>query len=212
MNIKINEKTYNIEIIYKDNKNMYLRIKDDLKIVVTAPKKIPEKRIKKFIDENINYITKVIKQKEARNEKKQNKFEFLGTLYDICYINEKNIILGSSKAFIGKNINIDNWYRKEATEIFNQYYDECFEKFHESKNKPTLKIRKMKGKWGVCNITNHSITLNLELIKFETKYLKYVIYHELCHLKHANHSKEFWNLVEKYVPDYKTIRKEMKNV
>ena len=45
MNIKINNKIYNVEIIYKNNKNMYLRIKDDLKIVVTAPLKISEKKI-----------------------------------------------------------------------------------------------------------------------------------------------------------------------
>ena len=70
----------------------------------------------------------------------------------------------------------------------------------------------MKGKWGVCNITNKTITLNLELIKLNPKYLIYVIYHELCHLKHPNHSKDFWALVEKYVPNYKQIKKEMKNV
>ena len=70
----------------------------------------------------------------------------------------------------------------------------------------------MKGKWGVCNITNNIITLNLELIKYDVKYLEYVIYHELCHLKHANHSKDFWNLVEEYVPNYKSLKKEMKSV
>ena len=212
MNIKINNKIYNVEIIYKNNKNMYLRIKDDLKIVVTAPLKISEKKIQKFVESNIDYISKVIIQKEEALAKKQDKFQYLGKLYDICYINERKIFLGDEKALIGKNVNIDNWYKKNATEVFENYYNSCFQNFKEAKYKPLLKIRKMKGKWGVCNITNKTITLNLELIKLNPKYLIYVIYHELCHLKHPNHSKDFWTLVEKYVPNYKQIKKEMKNV
>lgn len=212
MNIKINNKIYNVEIIYKNNKNMYLRIKDDLKIVVTAPLKISEKKIQKFVESNIDYISKVIIQKEEVLAKKKDKFQYLGKLYDICYINERKIFLGEEKALIGKNVNIDNWYKKNAIEVFENYYNSCFQNFKEAKYKPILKIRKMKGKWGVCNITNKTITLNLELIKLNPKYLIYVIYHELCHLKHPNHSKDFWTLVEKYVPDYKQIKKEMKNV
>lgn len=212
MNIKINNKIYNVEIIYKNNKNMYLRIKDDLKIVVTAPLKISEKKIQKFVESNIDYISKVIIQKEEVLAKKKDKFQYLGKLYDICYINERKIFLGEEKALIGKNVNIDNWYKKNAIEVFENYYNSCFQNFKEAKYKPILKIRKMKGKWGVCNITNKTITLNLELIKLNPKYLIYVIYHELCHLKHPNHSKDFWALVEKYVPNYKQIKKEMKNV
>lgn len=212
MNIKINNKIYNVEIIYKNNKNMYLRIKDDLKIVVTAPLKISEKKIQKFVESNIDYISKVIIQKEEVLAKKKDKFQYLGKLYDICYINERKIFLGDEKALIGKNVNIDNWYKKNAIEVFENYYNFCFQNFKEAKYKPILKIRKMKGKWGVCNITNKTITLNLELIKLNPKYLIYVIYHELCHLKHPNHSKDFWALVEKYVPNYKQIKKEMKNV
>ena len=212
MNIKINNKIYNVEIIYKNNKNMYLRIKDDLKIVVTAPLKISEKKIQKFVESNIDYISKVIIQKEEVLAKKKDKFQYLGKLYDICYINERKIFLEDEKALIGKNVNIDNWYKKNAIEVFENYYNSCFQNFKEAKYKPILKIRKMKGKWGVCNITNKTITLNLELIKLNPKYLIYVIYHELCHLKHPNHSKDFWALVEKYVPNYKQIKKEMKNV
>ena len=212
MNIKINNKIYNVEIIYKNNKNMYLRIKDDLKIVVTAPLKISEKKIQKFVESNIDYISKVIIQKEEVLAKKQDKFQYLGKLYDICYINERKIFLGEEKALIGKNVNIDNWYKKNAIEVFENYYNSCFQNFKEAKYKPLLKIRKMKGKWGVCNITRKIVTLNLELIKLDIKYLDYVIVHELSHLIYPNHSKDFWNVVSKYCPNYKIYRKEMKNL
>ena len=212
MKLELNNKTYPIEIIYKNNKNMYLRIKDDLKVVITAPKRTPERVITSFISNNIDYIIKIIIQKEQIKTKKQDKLEYLGNLYDICRINEKNIYIGDTKAFVGTKVNLDTWYKKKSKEVFETYYNNCFEQFKESKIKPDLKIRKMKSKWGVCNITNKTITLNQELIKLDSKYLEYVIYHELCHLKHPNHSKDFWNLVEVYIPNYKQIRKEMKNV
>ena len=68
----------------------------------------------------------------------------------------------------------------------------------------------MTSRWGVCNIKTKVITLNLELIKRDTKYLDYVIVHELSHLIHGDHSDRFWALVEDNMSDYKKYRKEMK--
>ena len=212
MNIKINGKDYEVNIIYKDNKNMYLRIKDDLTIQVTTPKRMPKNRITNFINNNLEYIAKVITRKETVKEAKKGKFEYLGKLYEINYINKRRIELGSTKVFLGRDVNIDNWYRKQAKEIFTETYDKCFSNFKTRKKKPELKIRKMKSKWGVCNVTNNIITLNLELIKLNPVCLEYVIYHELCHLKHPDHSKKFWAEVEIYVPNYKKIKKMMKSV
>lgn len=212
MIIEIDGKEYNIEIIYKNNKNMYLRIKDDLSIVITAPKRISFAKITKFVNSNLEYITKIVREKEAKIKKYEDKFLFLGKLYEVCYINKRGIELGENRVFIGKNVNVYNWYLKKAKEIFSAVFDECFEKFNYRGAKPLLKVRRMKSKWGVCNVTNNIITLNLELIKFDIKYLEYVIFHELCHLVYPNHSKDFWNLVEKYVPNYKVFRKEMKNI
>lgn len=211
MKIDVDGNIYNVEITYKNIKNMYLRVSKDLIIKVTAPKIIKEARIKQFIEENLHHIAKEIREKKEVYDKKKDKFEYLGNLYDICYTNKKGIELGNKIAFIGKNTNIDNWYKMISKEVFKTVYDNCYKNFKTVKSKPELKIRKMKGKWGVCNITNHTITLNQELIKLNPKYLEYVIYHELCHLKHPDHSKNFWNEVSKYTPDYKQIKKEMKN-
>ena len=212
MQIQINDITYPIEITYKNNKNMYLRIKDGPRIEITAPIRTTERTIKKFIETNINYIAKNVIKKEQIKNKKSGKFEYLGHYYDILYTGKYGITLTDTTAYIGKNTNVDNWYKKEAKEMFKEYYDECFKTFKEASLKPDLKIRKMKSKWGVCNITKNTITLNQELIKLEPACLIYVIYHELSHLRHHNHSKEFWSLVEVYVPNYREIRKHMKNV
>ena len=85
-----------------------------------------------------------------------------------------------------------------------------YQLFEEKIPIPTLKIRKMTSRWGVCNTKTHHITLNLELIHLNIEYLDYVIVHELSHLIEPNHSRAFWNIVSKYYPNYKQIRKEMR--
>jgi predicted metal-dependent hydrolase len=72
-----------------------------------------------------------------------------------------------------------------------------------------LKIRKMKRRWGSCN-SHRVITLNSELMKLDREFIKYVLIHELAHLVHMNHSKEFHALVENYLPNSKLIRKRLK--
>ena len=70
-----------------------------------------------------------------------------------------------------------------------------------------ITIKQIKYAWGSCS-SKKNITLNLELIKYSQEAIRYVILHELCHIKYMNHSKDFWNLVEKYMPNYKQVKKE----
>ena len=70
-------------------------------------------------------------------------------------------------------------------------------------------IRKMKRVWGNCSSLGE-IKINQNVIWFGLDEIRYVCLHELCHLKHMNHSKSFWNLVRKYMPNYKEIANNMK--
>ena len=73
-----------------------------------------------------------------------------------------------------------------------------------------LRIRRMKTRWGVCNKSSMTVTLNTELIHKDVTLIDYVIIHELCHFKYMNHSESFWTEVEKYYPYYKLARKRLK--
>lgn len=72
-----------------------------------------------------------------------------------------------------------------------------------------VRIKNIKYAWGSCS-SNRNITINMKLAKKEEKVIEYVVLHEMCHLKHMNHSKEFWDLVETYMPKYKEYKKMLR--
>ena len=74
-----------------------------------------------------------------------------------------------------------------------------------------LKFRKMRRRWGSCS-SSGIITLNKELLRLQEHLVDYIVVHELAHLKHMNHSKQFHALVAQYLPNSKELRKELKNI
>ena len=68
-----------------------------------------------------------------------------------------------------------------------------------------VKFRNMRTRWGSCG-ANGRITLSKRAAFPPDNLLKFVVYHEVCHLKHFNHSKEFWQIVSKRFPEYKELR------
>lgn len=210
MKLEIYGKYYDVDIIRKStNRNTYIRVKKDLVVQVTTNKFTSEKSIQKLIEDNYD---KIVKMFDVQFKKKENNdgFYYLGKKYDIVYVSYCDISFGKEKVFLNKNLNIDQWYHKQAKGLFLERLEENYSKFSKKIPHPSLRIRKMTSRWGVCNIRTHVITLNLELIKRDTKYLDYVIIHELSHLIHGDHSREFWALVEENMPDYRKYREEMK--
>lgn len=70
-------------------------------------------------------------------------------------------------------------------------------------------IRSQKTRWGSCS-SNGTLSFNWRLMLAPPAVLDYVVVHELCHLTHMNHSKEFWLSVEAVCPDYRSLRKWLK--
>ena len=64
--------------------------------------------------------------------------------------------------------------------------------------------------WGNCNYIKRVIALNLYLVKAPIHCIDYVITHELAHLVHHNHSKDFYSFVARFMPDYKEREKLLK--
>ena len=78
------------------------------------------------------------------------------------------------------------------------------------KGYPSVILKKVKGYLGQYNKRKHQITLNILIAHLDKECLDYVVIHELAHIKYMNHSKEFWNHIEKYLPNYKVLRRKCK--
>ena len=212
MKLEVDGTYYDIVIEKKTgNRNTYIRVKKDLTIQVTTNKFASNKAIMKLIEDNFEKIVKMIEVQETKKSNNEGGFFYLGKKYDVVYVEWCDISFGEEKVFINKNLDINKWYKEQAKSLFLEHLDRQYEKFSRRIPYPTLKIRKMTSRWGVCNIRTKNITLNLELIKRDTKYLDYVIVHEFSHLIHGDHSPAFWKLVAENMPDYKKYREEMKD-
>lgn len=211
MKYELDGTEYDVVIEKKNNKNLYVRVKEDGKIYVTCNYLTTKSIILKVLNENTNALRKMVKHIE-KQKKTQNKFFYLGNSYDIIIKEDINKIVISDNKIYTKDLNmLDNWKKEETIRIFDERYVYVFNHFNENIKSPILKIRTMKTRWGVYNRKNHTITLNSKLIEYDVTKIDYVIIHELSHIIHFNHSKDFWNLVSKYCKDYKKIRKELKD-
>ena len=196
---------YNVILQKKKIKNLYLRYKNQI-IYINGPVAMREKDITKLLENNIDALRRMIR----RDIKKQESL-FLGQPVDIVAIsNLEYPECVNGKLFVKDREKVDDAYKILAFPIFKERLDYIYKLFSESIPYPTLKIRKMTSRWGVCNRKNTTVTLNLELIKWDTLYIDYVIIHELSHFVHFDHSRFFWQTVSKYCPSYKTIRRNLR--
>jgi predicted metal-dependent hydrolase len=102
--------------------------------------------------------------------------------------------------------NYTQWLTDYSDEYLEDMFVKCLNKFQiklEIQVHPRLAIRKLKNRWGSCS-PNNLITLNLELIAAKPAHIEYVIFHELTHLIHLDHSKEFFEKLALVCPDYQT--------
>ena len=203
---------YPIEIVRKNNKNTYIRFKGE-KVVVTTGYFTRDREILKLIEGNRLSIDRMIAKARKKEEQEQkNDFYLFGKKYVVEYselvdkieVLEDKIFVSSEKVF---NKFLDDYIKRVFAKHLEYYYD----RYEEQLPSYNLKIRKMKSRWGVCNIVKKNITLNYELYKYDIECLDYVIVHELAHFIEPNHSKNFWEVVKKYCPDYKRIRKSLRS-
>ena len=107
---------------------------------------------------------------------------------------------------------LQTWYRQRANVKFQEYAQPIIEQFSIYGVKPqSLSIKRMDKRWGYCTIDGH-ISLNLRLICAPRCCIEYVITHELCHLIHRNHSKEFYALLTKEMPHWEKWKNKLERI
>lgn len=115
-------------------------------------------------------------------------------------VDSKAIRVFSRKDYLG---NKDKAFAlvNERVGFYNEIYGYSYNKIF---------IKNQKTRWGSCS-RRQNLSFNYKIVFLPQKHMNYIIVHELCHLKEFNHSKKFWALVEKAIPDYLDIKKELRN-
>lgn len=136
----------------------------------------------------------------------------------VVFDNEKIVIRQRVDKSTSQQVNLsksasdllDRWYLEQAKRVFREISIPLVESMKKYNVAPkSFAIKKMKTRWGSCS-SKGNINLNLHLIKLPEQCIKEVILHELCHLVHFNHSKDFYALMTAEMPDWKVWKKEIK--
>lgn len=217
---------YNFNISIKRTnrlKTVSLKVKNQ-EVVLSVPKFVTDSEIDNIIERKINWIRNklAIEKTNSFNIKRKyengEKFLYFGSEYSlkIKHSNSDNVYLdnnimivevnNNSKAVHIRNI-LNNWYIAESKKYLiktTNYYEVLI---GVSVNK--LIFGKYKSKWGSCN-SKKTISYDWRIIMAPLEVIHYLIIHELCHIKHLNHSNDFWKTVEKYMANYKLQKKWLK--
>ena len=194
--------SYKVLVVKKNNKNTYIKIKDDLTIYVTTNYLTSKRDVKIILDNEKDFLRKALSRTRKKMEKEE-LFYYLGEKYDIILVPFDNIEIDNGKIYVKDEKTLEKWLKREIKRIFTERLEYNYDLFDEDIPFPKLKIRSMKTRWGVCNKRDNSVTLNSKLIKYSIHEIDYVIIHELSHFVHFDHSREFWETVRIHMPDYK---------
>lgn len=226
--IKYGKRVIEFELERKKVKNINLKVKPDMKVVVSANSKVPLDYILKFVRQKAPWIMKNIGYfKDVQPEHKTIKeyvsgesFKYLGKQYRLkveeaseesvrYYQGFIEIKVKDKKDTVRKKKLIDKWYREKAALNFSESLKRTYPLVEKYGIKyPEIQIKTMKARWGSCIKDKNIIMLNHELIKAPKFCIDYVVLHELVHFKHRNHDAEFYNFVTSLMPDWKQ-RKEI---
>ena len=190
---------------------------------VSAPLYTDIKTIQKFVLSKRGWIegqiSKILNSKTAKPQ-----IENGGTIYLRGKKYPVEVKRGNNRAitFAENRVTVtlkDSDTAENAEKLLSEFYrndlkDRAARIFFEEENNLNLKrsgdcIRDMKTRWGSCNIKTGKITLSLYLARYSDRSLRYVITHELLHLKYPDHGKNFKAAMTHYCPEWREIRKEL---
>lgn len=224
------QKSFNIkgrdvvcEIIRSQRKTVSMSVNPDKSVSLKVPYLISSDTIEQFLIKHSRWL---FNRLDALDKKpvEPKKFVtgelhyFLGNQYplEVISCNENKLVFKDDTFFIHtKNADynemiMEDWYADQAMSIFKECADPLVEQMKKYKVYPkSFTVKKMKTRWGSCS-SRGSISLNLDLVKLPKECIKAVILHELCHLVHMNHSKEFYALMTAEMPDWKVWDKQLK--
>lgn len=207
------------KIVKSRRKTIALVIDSDGELIVRAPFYASNRDIMRFVQEKQDWIEQ--KSEEMKLKKQERPKLALQDGETIPYLGRECMIFrGMTKKiyFDGKafllpeagdaGTKLVTWYKKRAAVILRERVETI------AKNMQVvpegIKITSAKTRWGSCSGTNH-INFSWRLIMCPPEVVDYVVVHELCHILHKNHSRSFWESVERVDASYREHEKWLKD-
>lgn len=173
---------YTIEVTRKRIKNMYLRVKDtDGTLSVSVPYGMSDTEIRKFVESKSDWIERTMQEMTIARQRR-----------------EQEPVLAP---FMEREIRLE--LKRQLQRLIDKWEPVMGVK------SAGFTIKKMKTRWGSCNVKSHHLNFNLLLAKVPPECAEYVVVHELTHLLEPSHNARFWSLMEYYLPKSKELRKQL---
>jgi len=225
--IVLNNQKINYELNRKNVKNLNLRIKTDGTVSVSVNNRISQEKVDLFLKEHSDFILTALKKYEEYERNKPKEIEFVtGDIVTILgedrtlkvEAGTKNTVT-CDKYFLTLTVKdiddfelkkkvIEKWKKEQATKLVTEICEAMYPYFKNYVPEfPQIKFRKMTSRWGSCQPQSNILTFNILLIESPVECIEYVVAHEFTHFLEANHSKSFYNKLEKIMPDWKQRKK-----
>lgn len=213
------------QLILSERKSITLTIESDGRLVVRAPRRLPQSEIQRFVDEHADWVREKRLYLEAHPQpvkhhfKSGEHFHFLGQPVRLEVVSRSTSrqplrylpasdgseavfeVLKTTQAHTRELL--VSWYRKQALQVCSERAA-ALAKQHGLRY-TRLRITSARARWGSCS-SKGTISFTYRLVTLPPEIIDYVVIHELAHTVEHNHSKQFWSRVEAILPDYKRRR------
>ncbi len=215
---EIQVKGYTIYVEHKNIKNMYLKVKKNGDILVSAPNKVSLAQVEKFILTKLSWLSQKVNQLPKQKSTDVHTFKLLGAQVQIVeavgvktnvkLTKEALVITSPKKLDEAKKQQLLASYAQQLLEtIVLQYVNQYRQQLEGVPRCVEIKYRKMTSTWGVCRPTRQCVTFNKNLIHERLAFIEYVVVHELCHFMHPHHQRPFYEAVASVLPHYESCRR-----
>ncbi len=225
--IRFGTEQIDYRIVYSARKTLGISVTPEMEIVVRAPESISAEKIKDIVRKKAIWIAKQRNNFEAFQPRtKSRKYIsgethlYLGRSYKLIVKKGSlnSVILKNGEIQVTVNGNstskevLSKWYRSRAEKKFSEIMNPIIRRFRKYKVEPShIALKVMPKRWGSCT-PKGKIILNPELIKAPKGSIEYVMIHEMCHLVHYGHTRKFYELQKKEMPDWEKWKMKLERI
>jgi hypothetical protein len=216
-----------IEVLYKDIKNVHLRVfPPDGRVRVSVPRRMPASALRTVLEDKRAWIEAKRAKMLAQEPVAPWSFED-GEVHDVWGVPHRLQVVervGRARVTMGERTLtlvvppntgserrgeiLERWYRRNIEQALNDLLPLWEARMDVSVTK--VQVRRMKTRWGSCSTGKHTIRLNTELARRPPECLEYVLVHELAHLHEPSHNRRFYALMDRYLPTWHAAKAVLK--